>query len=125
MSVDRSQLLSEIARLEEQLLTAMLSGNLPFLERVSSEDYVFMGSDGSTWGKDKALEDFRNPKFNLGKLEVSNHNIVVHNNTAIVTGISTVEGRIVEDPISGRYLFMRVWSLNPAHFPGTRSGSGS
>ena len=108
--MDRLQVTTEIAGLEEKLLSAMRSADLPFLESVFSEDYVFLGSDGSTWGKDKALADFRSPGFKLEKLEVRNRNIVVHDNTAIVTGISTVKGWIDENPITGRFLFMRVWN---------------
>jgi ketosteroid isomerase-like protein len=110
MSAERSQSLSEISGLEEKLLSAMRSGDMPFLESIFSEDYVFIGSDGSTWGRDRALEDFRNPKYTLEKLEVDNRRITIFDDTAIVTGISTVEGWIDENPVTGRYLFMRVWN---------------
>lgn len=101
---------SEIQQLEERLLEAMRLRELSFLKGIFSQEYVFLGSDGSTWGKDKALEDYKNPKFELSKIEVHNQQIFMHDNSAIVTGISIVEGKIGETPLTGRYLFMRVWN---------------
>ncbi len=88
----------------------MRLNNLKFLENIFSEKYVFLGSDGSTWGKEKALDDYKNPKFKLSKMEIHNRRITMHNNSAIVTGISIVEGSIGKESITGRYLFMRVWN---------------
>jgi len=59
--------ISEINWLEEQLLSAMRDRDLFFLEKIFSDKYVFMGSDGSGWGKVKALEDFKNPDYQLEK----------------------------------------------------------
>ncbi|MFW9942565.1 MAG: nuclear transport factor 2 family protein [Candidatus Thorarchaeota archaeon] len=100
----------EVLRLEDNLLEAMRLRKLSFLENIFSEKYVFLGSDGSTWGKDKALNDYKHPNFELSKIEVHNRQITMHDNTAIVTGISIVEGIAGEKSITGRYLFMRVWN---------------
>ena len=100
---------SEIQELEENLLEAMILGNISFLENIFSERYVFLGSGGSSWGKEKALEDFRNPEFILKNMKICNRRITMHNNCAIVTGTSVVEGKIGENTLTGRYQFMRVW----------------
>jgi hypothetical protein len=100
---------SEIQKREENLIDAMRQNNLSFLENIFSEKYVFLGSDGSTWGKEKALDDYRNPRYKLSKIEIHNRKIIIHNCIAIVTGISAVEGIIGEETLTGRYLFMRVW----------------
>ena len=101
---------SEIKRLEGKLLKAMRSGDLTFFNDVFSEKYVFLGSDGSTWGKEKALEDFKNPQYELLNIEVHDHRIFMHETCAIVTGISIIEGKIGTEQLTGRYQFMRVWN---------------
>ena len=107
MSLNDSVL--EIKQLEESLLKAMRLRKLSFLEDIFSRKYVFLASDGSTWGRDKALDDYRNPRFELSKIETHNQQIVMHENMAIVTGVSLIAGKIGENPLSGRYFFMRVW----------------
>jgi len=106
MNIDSESVIQE---LEDDLIEAMRLNALPFLERIFSEKYVFLGSDGSIWGKEKALKDYKNPKFQLSKFEIHDRRITMHDNNAIVTGISVVEGMIGEESITGRYLFMRVW----------------
>lgn len=110
MSNDTSQSMLEIQKLEEQLVEAIRKANVPFLESIFSEQYVFHGSDGSTWGKTKALEDFRNPEYDLQKFELYDEKIFMYKNAAVVTGISVVDGRIGKETLTGRYLFMRVWA---------------
>ena len=110
MSTNSFDTVSVIQQLEDDLIEAMRLNNLTFFENIFSEKYVFLGSDGSTWGKEKALDDYKHPKFELLKIEVHNRRIIMHDNSAIVTGISVVEGKIGQESISGRYLFMRVWN---------------
>ena len=100
---------SVIQKLEDYLLEAMVLPNLTFLENIFSEKYVSLFSDGSTGGKEKALNDFKHPSYKLSKIEVQNRQITIHDNTAIVTGIVIVDGVVDDKSISGQYLFMRVW----------------
>lgn len=99
----------EVLRLEDNLLEAIRLRKLFFLENIFSEKYVCLASDGSTWGKDRALKDFKDPNLELSKVEIQNRQITMHDNTAIVTGINIVEGIVRDKSITGRYLFMRVW----------------
>jgi len=98
-----------IEKLEDDFLKAMRSNNLTFFENIFSKKYVFLCSDGSTWGKEKALHDYKHPQFQLSKIEIHNRKITMHRSSAIVTGISNVEGSIGEKSLTGKYLFMRVW----------------
>ena len=102
--------ISEIEREEARFLDAMRRGDLPFLENAFSDNYLFLGADGSTSGKERALADFRNPGFELARLDVSDCRITADENTAVVTGRSHIEGRIGENSLTGQYLFMRVWT---------------
>ena len=100
---------SEIQKLEEALIEAMRLTNLEFLENVFSEKYVCRISDGSIWGKEKALNDFKNPNYKVFKIEIQNRQITIHDNTAIVTGIAIVEAVVEDKSVSGQSFYMRVW----------------
>lgn len=110
MAIDHDRLVSDINRFEETFLTAMRNCDLAYMENIFSEDYLFRGSDGLTWGKKKALDDYRNPELELTRVDVMDQKIVVNENTAVITGISHIEGRIGASPLTGKYLFTRVWS---------------
>ena len=60
-------------------------------------------------GEGKSLEDFKNFEYQLEIPEVNDRKVTIAGNTALVTGESLVEGHIGENPLSGRYRFMRVW----------------
>lgn len=105
---------SEILAIEDALINAMIKGDIGFMENIFSEKYVFLGSDGSTWGKEKALEDFKNPNYTLKSLKIHDRQINLHTNCVVVTGISELEGHIGENLISGRFRFMRVWEKGNA-----------
>ena len=100
---------SVIQKLEDDLLEAARLPNLGFLENIFSEKYVCRVSDGSIWGKEKALNDFKNPNYKIFKSKIQNRRITMHNNTAIVTGIAIVEALVDDKSVSGQSFFMRVW----------------
>ena len=107
---------AEIKELEEKLIQAMREPDLTFLESIFSDNYVFMGSGNLSWGKSKALDDFRDPGFELQKLEIRDRRIFLHENTAVVTGLSVVEGLVDKDKLTGQYRFMRVWTRTGDHW---------
>jgi hypothetical protein len=109
MSSNTCNSVPEIQKLEDDLVEAMRMNNPAFLDKIFSEKYVFLGSDGSTWGKEKALDDFKHPEFQLSEIDIHSRRITMHDNSAIVTGISVLKGKIGKESITGRYLFMRVW----------------
>ena len=100
---------SVIQKLEDDLIEAGRLPNLEFLENIFSEKYVCRVSDGSIWGKEKALNDFKHPNYKVFKSEIQDRRITMHNNTAIVTGIAIVEAIVDDKSVSGQSFFMRVW----------------
>ena len=81
------------------------------LNRLFDDDYVFTGSRGETWGKEKALEDFRRPDFSLEYLRTSELEVIVRQGVSIVTGISHVGGKEGDKAITGEYRFTRIWCM--------------
>ena len=98
-----------IQKLEDDLMEAMRSPNLTFLENIFSDKFICLSSDGSIWGKEKAMNDFKRPSFKLFKSEIQNRQITMHHNTAVVTGIGIFEGIVDDKSLSGKSFFMRIW----------------
>ncbi len=109
MTDDASGPESEIRKIENDLMEAMVLPDLNFLENIFSDKFVCVSSDGRNWGKEKALHDFGHPSYSLLKYDVQNRQITMHTNTAIVTGIAIAEGIIEGKPYTGKSFFMRVW----------------
>jgi ketosteroid isomerase-like protein len=109
MSSDVSSPESEIQKVEEDLMEATRLPDLAFLENIFSDKFTCVGSDGRVWGKEKAMSDFKRPSYKILKSAIQNRQITMHDNTAIVTGISTFEGFIEDKSYSGQSYFMRVW----------------
>jgi ketosteroid isomerase-like protein len=58
------------------------------------------------------MADFADPNLLIEELSVSELEVVVYKDTAIVTGISHVEGCESDNPLTGEYRFTRTWRLS-------------
>lgn len=102
----------QISKAEKGLLTAILNKDPPLLDNLFDDEYVFTGSRGETWGKEKALADFRDPDLSIQELSVSELEVSLRQDTAIVTGLAHVEGHEGNNPLTGEYRFIRTWRLS-------------
>ena len=102
----------QVLEAENNLISAILDKDLATLIDLFDEEYVFTGSRGETWGKEKALADFRDPCLSIQELSVSELEVTVHRDTAVVTGISHIKGYEGHNPLTGEYRFTRTWRLS-------------
>lgn len=109
MKVQKDTSYLEIRQIETRLEEAMRTNDLPFLKNIFSEKYLFLGSDGSSWGRKKALDDYMNPQYTLSDIRIDQQKIFMHNDSAVVTGVSLIKGKIGDKPLTGQYRFLRVW----------------
>jgi len=112
-SMDNKQ---RILEAENSLLAAILDKNLALLDNLFDEEYIFTSARRESWGKEKALADFRDPGFSIQELSVSELKVTVRHSTAIVTGIAHVEGHEGDNPVTGEYRFTRIWCMSDGDF---------
>jgi len=106
-SYDRSK--EEIRALEAARNDAIVHGDAAVLERMTSDDYTFITLRGELRTKAEIVKGFATGAFKYASREISDLNIRVYGNTAVVTGRSTQKGTENGKDYSGDYWFTRVY----------------
>jgi ketosteroid isomerase-like protein len=99
----------EILEIEEERNRAITSGDAAALERLTSDDYTFITLRGELRTKAEIVQGFKSGSFHYESRQISDLNVRVYGNTAIVTGRSIQKGRENGKDYSGDYRFTRVY----------------
>ena len=99
----------EIKRMEEERNQAILRGDVATLDRMTSDDYTFITLRGELRTKSEILKGFKSGSFKYESREISDLNVRVYGDTAIVTGRSIQKGMENGKDYSGDYRFTRVY----------------
>ena len=99
----------QIKSLEEERNRAILRGDAATLDRMTSDDYTFITLRGELRTKAEIVKGFQSGAFKYESRTISELNIRVYGDTAIVTGRSTQEGAENGKDYSGDYRFTRVY----------------
>ena len=100
---------AQIKSLEEERNSAILSGDAAALARMTSDDYTFITLRGELRTKAEIVKGFQSGSFKYESRTISDMNIRVYGDTAIVTGRSTQKGVENGKDYSGDYWFTRVY----------------
>jgi ketosteroid isomerase-like protein len=99
----------EIKNLEEARNQAVLHGDVAALDRMTSDDYTFITLRGEMRTKSDILKGFASGSFHYESRQISDLNVRVYGNTALVTGRSIQKGMENGKDYSGDYRFTRVY----------------
>jgi ketosteroid isomerase-like protein len=105
--VDTSK--EEIRTLENARNDAIVRGDAAALERMTSDDYTFITLRGELRTKAEIVKGFSTGAFKYASREISDLNIRIYGDTAVVTGRSTQKGAENGKDYSGDYRFTRVY----------------
>jgi Domain of unknown function (DUF4440) len=94
----------EIAKLDRELMDAVIRNDQTLMERIALERYVFINPVGGV----QERGDTRGPK--IESIQTEDVQVRLHGDTAILIGRANVKGRFDNGPdISGPYRYMRVF----------------
>ena len=99
----------EIKSLEDERNRAIVKGDAATLDRMTADDYTFITLRGELRTKSEIVKGFQSGSFKYASRTISDLNIRVYGDTAIVTGRSTQEGAENGKDYSGDYRFTRVY----------------
>jgi len=99
----------EIRALETARNEAIVHGDAATLERMTSDDYTFITLRGELRTKAEIVKGFATGAFKYESREISDLNIRVYGDAAVVTGRSTQKGTENGKDYSGDYRFTRVY----------------
>ena len=98
-----------IRDLEEQLRTAMLRSDVAALERLISDDLVFVGPGGATFRKQDDLELHRSGRQRLDQADWEEVSVQAHEHSAISVVSASLSGSLDGVGFSGRFRYIRMW----------------
>ncbi len=98
-----------ILQLEEERNRAIVNGDAAALERMTSDDYTFITLRGELRTKAEIVKGFRSGSFHYDNRRISDLNVRVYGETAVVTGRSVQSGHENGKDYSGDYRFTRVY----------------
>lgn len=99
----------QIKALEEGRNRAILSGNAAAMDRMTADDYTFITLRGELRTKSEILKGFQSGSFKYESREISDLNVRVYGDTAVVVGRSIQKGAENGKDYSGDYRFTRVY----------------
>jgi proline iminopeptidase len=106
----------EIKALEEERNRAILNGDAAALERMTADDYTFITLRGELRTKAEIVKGFQSGSFKYDSRTISDLNVRIYGDTAIVTGRSMQKGIENGKDYSGDYRFTRVYVKQGGHW---------
>src|SRR5262245_39233500 len=104
-----------IKKLEQEWVEAYTKRDVAFLERILADDYTFITPGGTILDKKRQIDDLKSGAapsvFHFSELKVR-----VYGDAAVVTGKSTVKGKLRDQDITGEYRFTRVFVNRGPHW---------
>lgn len=104
-----SNVADEIKKLEQQRNEAILKGDTATLDKLTSDDYTNTTAQGKVEKKAEIMDGFKSGKIKFESRELSDLDVRVYGNTAVVTGQVNQKATNNGVDTSGQSLFTRVY----------------
>ena len=105
----------EVRQTIEKYRTALLQRDIPTLEKIWADDYVFVNASGKVLTKAQRLANVKSGATTLDSInEEENITVRVYQNSAVATSRVTIKGKYGGQPTKGQYRSMHVWVRGPA-----------
>ena len=105
----------EVRQTIEKYRTALLQRDIPTLEKIWADDYIFVNASGEVLTKAQRLANIKSGATTLDSInEEENINVRVYQNSAVATSRVTIKGQYGGQPTRGQYRSTHVWVKGPA-----------
>jgi len=99
----------EIKQIERERNEALLKGDAATLDRMTSDDYTFINQRGELRTKTEILTGFKSGTFKYDARQISDLEVRVYGDSAVVTGHAMQKGVENSKDYSGENRFTRVY----------------
>ncbi len=100
----------EVRQTIEKYRTALLRRDIPALEKIWADDYVFVNASGDVLTKAQRLANVKSGATTLESInEEENITVRVYQNSAVATSRVTLKGQYSGQPTTGQYRSTHVW----------------
>jgi len=105
----------EVRQMIQKYRSALLQRDIPMLEKIWADDYVFVNASGEVLTKAQRLSNLKSGATSLDSInQEENITVRVYQNSAVVTSRVTLKGQYGGKQISGQYRSTLVWVKGPA-----------
>jgi ketosteroid isomerase-like protein len=104
-----SNVADEIKKLEQQRNEAILKGDTATLDKLTSDDYTNTTAQGKIEKKPDIMDGFKSGKIKFDSRELSDLDVRVYGNTAVITGQVNQKSTNNGADTSGQNRFTRVY----------------
>ena len=101
----------QILEAENQLISAMKISDLKALDEMLHDDLLFITPDGQTITKAMDLDSHRSGTMIIEEILPVVELINIIDDTAAVTIHVSAKGKMLGQPIEGKFRYIRVWKL--------------
>jgi hypothetical protein len=102
---------ADIENMEMRLIEGIKTSDIAFLDRVIHDDLLCLGPDGSTITKQMDLAAHKAGGMVVDELIPTIEAINIIGDTAVSTIIYDTKGKMLGNPIEGRFKYIRVWKM--------------
>jgi ketosteroid isomerase-like protein len=104
---------SAIEKLELELIAAVMKSDIVFLEQIIHDDLLCLAPNGQTITKQMDLDSHRAGQMVVDELHPTIEDIRIVEDCAVCTIVYDTKGKMLGNPISGKYKYIRVWKKFP------------
>lgn len=106
----------QIKKMEMDRAAAVVKGDWAKLDKETSDDYTLVNIAGQISNKSQMLEGFKSGQNKLTTDDVSDMNVRMYGDVAVVTGKVTVKGMMGGQNVDGQATFTRVYVKKDGHW---------
>lgn len=102
-----------IELIENQIRASLLSGDTANLEKVLSEDFLSISSNGTLSDKQQYLRRIGKHEHAFSRIDITDTKLRLQASSAVVTSLANVTGNLSGTPMQGTFRYTRVYGKQP------------
>src|SRR3977135_1714618 len=105
----RSSVERAIKQLDNERIQAQIEADAVALDRIYADDFIGIGPSGTVRTKAQVISDFTSGDLKFQSIITDDVRVRVYGNTAVETGLSTMNGQDKGNAVPHDTRFTRVW----------------
>ena len=105
----RSNIEQVIRQLDGERIQAQIGADAAALDRIYADDFIGVGPSGTVRTKKQVILDFTSGTLKFQSITTDEVQVRVYENTAVETGLSTMDGQDKGKTVPRNTRFTRVW----------------
>ena len=105
----RGSIEQAITQLDGERIQAQIGADAAALDRIYADDFIGVGPSGTVRTKKQVISDFTSGTLKFESITTDEVQVRVYENTAVETGLSTMDGQDKGKTVPRNTRFTRVW----------------